>query len=224
MLGVAPTIEHHDLLRSISVDCIMDVGANRGQFSLSCRSVKPRVPVFAFEPIPAAAQVFRRVHGAAPDVKLVETAIGDSKGTAILHVSREADSSSVLPIGKQQATLFPNTEEVATLSVSLNRLDDYAELWEERKRMLLKIDVQGFELNVLRGSTSTLQSCQYIYVECSEVELYQGQALRHEVCEFLKTFGFVETQAFNQHFHQSKLIQADYLFSRPETNVASIQP
>jgi hypothetical protein len=59
--GVAPSIEHRDVLLGIDCDFIVDVGANRGQFSLISRMVKPDVPVIAFEPIPTEAEVYRRV-------------------------------------------------------------------------------------------------------------------------------------------------------------------
>lgn len=216
-LGVAPSIEHHEVLKSVSAEGIIDVGANRGQFSLECRVWKPDVPIVAFEPIPAMARVYRQVHGGCSHVELIESALGEANGTAELHVSREADSSSILPIGERQAALFPNTHEIGTLSVSVNRLDDYGERWQGRKDLLLKIDVQGFELSVLRGAVETLKKCRYVYVECSEVELYDGQALRSDVSQFLRDSGFVENGVFNQHFYQTKLIQADYLFSRPQS-------
>lgn len=216
-LGVAPSIEHHDVLKRISPEGIIDVGANRGQFSLECRVWKPSIPIIAFEPIPAAARIYREVHRRCSHVELIESALGEAKGTAVLHVSREADSSSILPIGERQSTLFPNTHELGTLTVSMNRLDDYGERWPGRKDLLLKIDVQGFELSVLRGAVETLKKCRYVYVECSEVELYEGQALRSDVSQFLRDNGFVEHGVFNQHLHEAKLIQADYLFSRPQS-------
>ncbi|MBL8812337.1 MAG: FkbM family methyltransferase [Planctomycetaceae bacterium] len=213
-LGVAPAIEHHQVLKQISVDGIIDVGANRGQFSLECRVLKPGIPIVAFEPIPAMAQIYRQVHEGCRHVELIESALGESPGTAVLHVSREADSSSILPIGQQQSQLFPNTHEVGTLSVSVNRLDDYADRWRDKAKLMLKIDVQGFELSVLRGAVETLQKCRFVYVECSEVELYEGQALRREVNQFLEENGFVEHGVFNRHVHGGKLIQADYLFTK----------
>jgi FkbM family methyltransferase len=216
-LGVAPSIEHHEVLKKISPEGIIDVGANRGQFSLECRVWKPNLPITAFEPIPAAARVYRRVHGGCSHVELIESALGETKGTAELHVSHDADSSSILPIGQQQAALFRNTHEIGTLTFSVNRLDDYGVRWQSQKDLLLKIDVQGFELSVLRGSVETLKKCRYVYVECSEVELYEGQALRSDVSQFLRENGFVEHGVFNQHVHEAKLIQADYLFSRPQS-------
>jgi hypothetical protein len=74
--------------------------------------------------------------------------------------------------------------------------------------------VQGFELNVLLGSQQTLQSCRFVYVECSEIQLYQGQAVRQEVSSFLESKGFKEAGRFNAQFRSGSLIQADYLFEK----------
>jgi FkbM family methyltransferase len=198
------------------VDGVIDVGANRGQFTLACRAELPGIPIVAFEPIPAEAATFRRVHGQAAQVRLVESALGETAGQATLHMSQSADSSSLLPIGRRQTELFQNTAEVGTITVAVNRLDDLADYWQGRRHQLLKLDVQGFELNVLRGATATLQSCAYVYAECSEVALYDGQALRAEVEAFLKAHGFVVQGRFNDQMHEGQMIQADYLFARPE--------
>lgn len=212
--GVAPTVEHLALLASLKIDGILDVGANRGQFSLACRLAQPHVPIAAFEPIPAEAAMFRKVHGTQSQVILIETALGQSKGDATMHLSKSADSSSLLPIGKKQIELFGNTVEVGTIKVQVHRLDDFADYWTGRTRQLLKLDVQGYELNVLRGAAEALKSCVYVYAECSEVALYDGQALRVDVQAFLAQHGFVMNGRYNEQLDGNELVQADYLFIR----------
>jgi len=212
-LGVAPSIEHMDMLRSLEIDGIIDIGANRGQFSMACRIVRPLLPIVAFEPIPAEAATYRRVHGRNPKTVLVELAVGETPGTATLHLSKKADSSSLLPIGHRQTELFRNTAEVGTITVPVQRLDNLTAHWMGRSRQLLKLDVQGFELNVLRGATEVLKTCAYVFAECSEISLYEGQALRTEVAAFLRQHGFGDPAQFSPHYHDGQLIQADYLFS-----------
>jgi len=219
--GVAPSAEHVDVLRSISVDGVIDVGANRGQFSLACSIALPEVPIVAFEPIPNEAITFRRVHPRSPSVELIQTAVGSSSGIATLHLSKRADSSSVLPIGKNQTAIFRETDEVGTIEVPMIRLDDARGHWAGRKHQLLKIDVQGYELEVLKGSTSTLLSCSFVYAECSDVALYDGQALRPEVVSFLDQNGFTVRGLYNPYFVAGLLIQADYLFERRTPIAAS---
>ena len=81
---------------------------------------------------------------------------------------------------------------------------------------LLKLDVQGYELNVLKGATQTLSKCRHVYAECSEVALYEGQSLRPAITAFLAEHCFRESGSYNQQYDRSELIQADYLYSRIE--------
>lgn len=209
------------VLRRLTVDRIIDVGANRGQFSLACRLTLPKVPIVAFEPIPNEAAVFRTVHKGCQHVQLIAVALGESESSATLHLSRSADSSSLLPI-TQQSQYFCQTDEVGTLDVPVRTLDKVSRDWPLSRRQLLKLDVQGFELKVLQGARRFLSECLYVYVECSEVELYEGQALRQEVESFLNSQGFQRASRHNELFHKGELIQADYLFERNPGALPSI--
>ena len=212
--GVAPSIEHRVALSGIEADLIVDVGANRGQFSLMARHLMPGIPIVAFEPLPTEAAVYRAVTANARGVTLNEHALGEAVGTACLHVSKRADSSSLLPIGKAQSELFPDTEEVGVHEVSVLTLDSLVSEFGDARRALLKLDVQGFELSVLRGATEALKRCAHVYVECSEVALYDGQALFPEVESFLASNGFQLMRKANPQIVGGKLIQADCLFGR----------
>lgn len=211
---VAPAVEHRELLASLAPDLLLDVGANRGQFSLVARATHPRVPIHAFEPQPGEAAIYRQLIASRPGVVLHELALGDQPGEADLHISRRKDSSSLLPIGELQAKLFPSTEEVGTHRVKVVTLDSLKANWATAKRILLKLDVQGFELGVLRGAPETLRQCAYVYAECSEVPLYTGQALYPEVAAFLAGHGFRPLRRINEQFDGERLIQADHLFGR----------
>lgn len=214
--GVFPSVEHRHALRGLSPDLILDVGANRGQFALFMRTMFPAVRVVSFEPIPAEASVFRRVLGGDEGVSLNEVALGEEAGRATIHLSGRADSSSLLPIGELQRRLFPATGEVGTIEVEVRRLDDLPEVWTGSRRALLKLDVQGYELGVLKGAIGTLKHCSYVYAECSDVALYDGQALVGEVREFLGGCGFRERSRHNECRDGGRLIQADYLFGCEE--------
>ena len=90
-------------------------------------------------------------------IELHEVALGEVKRTAQFHVSRRADSSSLLPIGELQSRLFPGTEERGTINVEVVPLDSLEAHWRSASRALLKLDVQGYELNVLRGARQALR-------------------------------------------------------------------
>jgi FkbM family methyltransferase len=172
------------------------------------------VPIHAYEPLPSEAAIYRKVLGKMAGVTLHEVALGDTSGTAELHVSRRADSSSLLPIGRLQTELYPETGEVGTCMVTAVTLDSLPEHWGKARRALLKLDVQGFELAVLRGAKQALKHCAYVYAECSQIPLYTGQALFPEVEAFLLGEGFAMTRRANEQWADGRLVQADYLFVR----------
>jgi FkbM family methyltransferase len=214
ILGVAPSIEHQKVIREIDADVFIDVGANKGQFSLMTRLTWPTVKIYAFEPLSSEAAVFKKVFANDQYTQPFEMALGEFCGTAEIHVSQKADSSSLLPIGELQGKLFPSTIEIGTRSISVATLDSRVEVWQGARRACLKIDVQGFELSVLKGARNALRHCAFVYAECSEVPLYTGQALFSEVKEFLLAEGFKSVRRANEQFVDGRLIQADHLFSR----------
>lgn len=218
--GVAASVEHRGALRGLDVASIVDIGANRGQFALFCRALFPQATIVAFEPQAAAANAFRRLFRNAPAVRLIEAAIAPSEGKATLHVSARDDSSSLLSITRRQTEIFPGTGEIATAEVSTGRLDTFLAPEDIRSPALLKIDVQGYEADVLKGCESHLDCFSYVYVECSFVELYAGQALAPEIIDWLHARGFLLTGRFNEvKARGTGLVQADFLFERSKVGV-----
>jgi len=109
------------VLAGFDIDGTIDVGANRGQFTLLCCLIIPGVQVTAFQPIPSEAAVFRAIHGGRPET---ETALGEVHGTATLHLNQSLDSSFLMPTGQRQAELFAGTQETGTSDVPVLLLDE----------------------------------------------------------------------------------------------------
>jgi hypothetical protein len=131
-----------------------------------------------------------------------------------MHISGRDDSSSLLPIGERQAATFPGTEEVGTATIEVAPLDCFISATEIEPRALLKLDVQGYELQALQGCESLLDRFAYVYAECSFVELYAGQALAHEVVAWLEARGFRLSGTHNMTYDASgREVQADFLFA-----------
>lgn len=211
--GVVAGTEHLDALQSMRCVHIVDIGANRGQFALAARKCCPFAKIISFEPLTEPASVFRRVFADDPLTTLHETAIGCQEQEADIHVSNADDSSSLLPITSLQTGLFPGTSEKETRKIQVKRLDSILQREEIGKPALLKIDVQGFEKQVLEGCNSLLQEFTYIYVECSFVELYANQSLAPEVISFLAESGFGLSGIYNIYYNKKGFtIQGDFLF------------
>lgn len=212
--GVAATTEHLSALATLEVDLVVDVGANKGQFALAALYTFPDVTLHCFEPLEQPLQEFLKIHGSNRSIHVSQIALGGSSFKGIMHVSQRIDSSSLLPISTEQSRLFPGTKEVSQEETTVDTLDN--QLSDVRfKRGLLKIDVQGGELDVLRGASSCLNRFTNVYVECSFLELYTGQSLAHEVIEFLAEYGFSLVGVYNlQEDDSGSSIQADFMFAQ----------
>jgi len=214
-LGVGAAIEHEAALRPLDLRSLVDVGANKGQFSLLVRSVAPSARIHAFEPLPRPGSLYLRLFSNDPQVTLYPVALGESAGTAIIHISGREDSSSLLPISATQDNLFPGTAEAGQAEIRVERGDDVLAGIDLPHPLMVKLDVQGFELSALRGLTQTLARADYVYAEISFLALYEGQPLADEIIDWLRSNGFRLAGIYNLTLSpEGASVQADALFTR----------
>ena len=212
--GAAAGVEHKAVLRNLACDCVVDIGANRGQFALIAHHVFPHAAIYSFEPLKEPAGVFTNIFKNIPNVTLDTCAIGPQPATATIHVTRDDDSSSLLPVTQMQSDLFPGAAETETRQVSVYPLSARIDPACIPPASLLKIDVQGYELEVLRGCEDVLQKFSHLYIECSFIELYAGQALAHQVIAWLQARNFILSSVHHLYYGKNGLaIQGDFLFS-----------
>ena len=211
--GVAPAIDHERVLAQLDFDFVADVGANRGQFALVCRRRRPGARIVAFEPLLGPAAVWRAVFDGDVLARLHECALAPTRGEMAMHVSAHDDSSSLLPISSIQTDNFPGTQAVARRTVPTGPLSDFVTPADLGARNLLKIDVQGFELEVLKSAEDILPQFRWVYAECSFVALYEGQALASEVIAWLAERNFDLAGRFNPSIGRAGgILQMDFLF------------
>lgn len=210
--GVMPTVEHFDALRSLSPRTVIDVGANRGQFSLVAHYLFPTAQIYAFEPLESARRLYQSV--VSGPVNMHSVALGAEKGSAKFFVASRADSSSLLAPGKGQETAY-GVALSSTTTVRVERLEDVIDPEALVGPVLLKLDVQGAELQVLQGAAKLLPLVDTIYCEVSFLELYERQPTAGAIVSSLDRHGFALRGVFNLSVtKQFGPTQADFLFSR----------
>lgn len=183
--GVAASVEHARTPLPAELRTVIDVGSNRGQFALLSRHRWPRAQILCFEPIPVARDRLQSLFAADPAVEVFPVALSNRAGERDMHMSRADDSSSLLALTALQTEEFPGTEEVGTRTVQTQRLDEVVAAGSIARPSMLKIDVQGGELEVLQGAGAVLDEVDVVLVECSWVEFYAGQALADEILAHL---------------------------------------
>jgi FkbM family methyltransferase len=215
---VAANVEHAGVLKRMpALRTVVDVGANRGQFALAARHFHPDAQLISFEPLPSAAKIYRSVFAADARASLIPAALGPASGEAVIHVSGLDHSSSLLPITATQETLFPGTAQVGTDTVRVARLAEHVS--EVEAPALLKVDVQGFELQALAGCEDLLDKFAWIYVEASFIELYAGQAFADDIIAWLHARGFALRGIFDVAYDaHGDAVQGDFLFAPRPSN------
>ena len=219
-LGHIDSLELLELLASTPPSVIYDVGANVGTWSCLAKSLFPAARIDAFEPLSMHSAEFRKMAAAWPDDMHLHTcALGATEGTATMHIMDYADASSLLPVTVEGQSEF-KIKPVAMQQVPLVPLDTLVLRDKLPLPDLLKLDVQGYELEVLRGSETCLRHARAVLCEVSFRAFYARQPLFPELLSFLTQRGFAlhalgEGTALGQ-----PLVQADALFLRTADNLA----
>lgn len=159
---------------------VLDVGANEGQFAHRALRLFPTADVYCFEPLPS---VFAKLQSWAAAEKLskvlpLQLALGSIDKSASMFVHLDHDpSSSLLRTTERARDLYAQTVNQSQISVEVRKLDSL--VFDGTVRLsadnLLKLDVQGYELEVLDGARTTLESIQASIVEIGVQPLYEGQ-------------------------------------------------
>jgi FkbM family methyltransferase len=173
------------------IACVLDVGANTGQFAVELRRARFGGPIVSVEPLASAYAELSR-HASRDLAWTVErAAVSDCPGTLTMNVSQNSVSSSVLAMLDTHSDAAPEARYVGREDVPATTVDEL--MLRHRlvpSRTLLKIDVQGYEKAVLDGAAATLPQLAGVRTEMSLVPLYEGQALMPEIVADLDAAGF----------------------------------
>ncbi|KAA1250524.1 FkbM family methyltransferase [Mycobacterium simiae] len=206
-------------LQSRGVDVVFDVGANSGQYAKGLRRAAYKGRIVSFEPLSRPFSILTRRASSDPLWDCRRCALGDSDGTVSINVAGNGgQSSSVLPMMKSHQDAFPPANYIGTEEVPIYQLDSIAaEFLRSDSASFLKIDVQGFEQQVLAGSKSTVNdSCVGIQLELTFLPLYEGGMLIREALDLMHSLGFTLTGVLPcfMDVHNGRMLQADGIFFR----------
>jgi hypothetical protein len=144
----------------------------------------------------------------AAGVNLHAISLGAENGKGSLHVTDFSDASSLLPLAEASCSHFVLTE-VGVVPTEVRKPDDF------RKEFgLPNPDLQGYELEVLKGARDCLRTAKAVISEGRFLEYYQGQCLFHDLVAFLADYGlFVNAVGVNTPLGRT-IDQTDVLFTR----------
>lgn len=207
--GADPIADVKKLTVAPDSPVIFDVGANVGHFISELLRDFPSPTIHAFEPSPSTYSLLKERWAPYPNIFLNELALGSRPENRVLIESSLSDMTSLLEPGTQCWG-----EVLARRSVAVSTIDSYAERAGVHRINLLKIDTQGFDLEVMRGGKEMLRrrAIEFVFVEITFADLYSGQATLPQVFEFLIGNGFSLVAFYGMNFVEDKAGWTDALF------------
>lgn len=195
---------------------VIDVGANVGQFAVASAKLFPNVVVHSFEPNPECVALLNKHVASLGNVSVYPIALGDEAGELDFHVNSHSHSSSILPLADSHRDAFPDAREVNTIKVKVSTLDAVFAGVELVAPVLLKLDVQGYEAQALRGAVETLKRLDYVVLEASFKPMYQGEMLFMDIVRLMEGYGFsfLRPVGLLPDPRTGEIIQMDALFRR----------
>ncbi len=166
---------------------IVDGGANKGRTVDALLALSPGCALRAYEPIPELARKLVRRFQDRPDVLVRPVALGSGPGVLPLNVLDSRTCSSFLePTGIRAKHADKQLDVLRRVEVEVVRLDDEPGPPPDA----IKLDLQGYEMEALRGAQGVLDHVAVVLCEVSFRPMYAGQPLAEEVLAWMRERGF----------------------------------
>ena len=204
------------IIEFYNITKILDVGANNGQYAIEIlEDLNFKGHIISFEPVKSTFNNLNKKSNKYFNWSSFNFGLGNEEETLIINLSQNTFSPSLLEILPDHVFSAPDSKVIGSEEVVIKKLDNiYHDLVDENDIVLLKIDVQGFEKNVLDGATQSLSKIKCIQIEMSIEELYKNEMLFLEMLNYLNEHGFQLCSLENGFFNtrNGKLLQVDGIF------------
>ncbi len=191
-----PTLNSHlmYLIKRYDIDLVLDVGANLGQFGTMLRTEGYKGEIHSFEPVSKTFELLRSRYSDDHRWFVHRVAMGDVCAEKTIHVTKTSNLSSFLKpndFGKERfQTIKVISEEVVEVSTIENFLTTRVRDWDAR-RILLKMDTQGYDLNVFKGALKVMDRIVCILSEISVAPIYSDMPHYIDALKAYEECGFV---------------------------------
>ncbi|MBS1596764.1 MAG: FkbM family methyltransferase [Bacteroidetes bacterium] len=191
-----PTIQYDKISKSVLKKYLpanpvtIDCGAHDGTDSVELSRIIGGT-IHAFEPVSEIFQRLKKNTVAYKSIHCYQFALSDNNGVGLFYVSEgNSDASSSLLEPKEHLVDHPDTRFNKKIEVPMLTLDDWAKQNNISKIDMLWLDMQGFELNMLKASQKMLSTVKVIHTEVSLKETYKDVPQYQEYRTFLESKGF----------------------------------
>ena len=208
--------DRYKWMEKLNINTVLDIGAWQGDSARRFHKIFPDATIYSFEPLKDCYNELNKCKAYLPSLTTFNFALGSDNTRSVINRSVFSPSSSLLKMKNVHKEAFPFTADETTEEIEIRTLDSVAPEMDLKRNVLMKIDVQGFEENVLKGAMEVLSKVSVIIIELSFVELYAGQPLFDSVYSLLKSIGFEYAGCWHQGMSpkDGAFLQQDGLFIR----------
>ena len=184
--------KYPEFLLHHKIELLFDVGANFGQYAMHARDNGYKGKIVSFEPLPNAHEKLQKNSKNDPLWTIHNRcALGAEIGEMEINISQNSQSSSILSMNNIHSIAAPESLYIGKAKTDVIALDSIFNTYRKKKeKTFLKIDVQGFESEVLKGLTLNLKNVFGVQIEMSVVPLYDNQELYNYFFSFFEQNGF----------------------------------
>ncbi|MBN8585584.1 MAG: FkbM family methyltransferase [Ignavibacteria bacterium] len=196
---------------------ILDIGANEGQFAVFANSLFQDAKIYSFEPIIKCYKVLTEINKKIPLIVPMNYALGNTNEEIEINVNQFSPSSSILKMEKKHIENFPFTAKSTKEKILIKKLDDILNEIDYNDKILVKIDVQGFEKEVILGGFDFLSNkVDLVIIETSIVKLYESEPEFEEIFSLFMKMNYKFKGVMNQLYSpvNGEILQADLIFKR----------
>jgi FkbM family methyltransferase len=198
---------------------IIDGGAHKGAFVDAARRLSPGAHFLCFEPDPLLAASLQEKFAGKAKVQIIQAALGSTRGTATFNINRSRACNSLASSdGAATGVLGELMTTMERISVEVTTLDDAMLNAGMRSCDIVKLDLQGHDLEALSGAAETLKSAKVVIVEVWYAPVYAGTVTYLKICELLQKSGFsIYTLAGLHYSTKDRLLWSDAIFLRADS-------
>jgi FkbM family methyltransferase len=169
---------------------VYDIGGFDGA-SAEAFSLVADCDVYVFEPLSDMQDKIRARGRRDPRIHLQPTALGKEKKIQAIHRDRsKVAASSFLDLGESFRRYWPQFGKIEPVEAPIDLLDKWAEEKALPQPDLIKMDVQGMEIDVIEGGNRVFENARYLWMEMNFCEFFVGGSDFHSLYECVASFGF----------------------------------
>lgn len=204
----------------LNANLIIDVGANVGDVTIAALKSYPNSQVICFEPVDRTRQILaNKLKNYGDRITIYSEALSNVNETSFINISSFHGANSIEPQSKLHSLVNPHIKETEKQKINLVRLDEFARTHDFSSVDILKIDVEGHELQVLLGGQDFI--CSNVDTVIIEVSLMRDPSLQSQsivdIFSLMREMGFSLINVFDLHYvpnFKLMCVQMDCVFRK----------